>query len=150
MAQSELDIINGSDVLVHVNVGTSQAPSWKPAAHQTSCSITNSSDVKERVTKNTGLWKGKKIVGLSVQIKCDALASKDADCGYDKLQELWLAAEPVLLKYGALEETGTKYYQGLFVISSLEKNDPAQDDSTMSITFDNSGEVTSNTVTVEG
>jgi len=146
MAESDLDIINGSDVLVHINTGTVLVPVWKPVAHQTSCSISNSSTTKERVKKSTGLWKGKKVTGLAVTIKCDALASYDADGGYDALNALWKSAAELLIKYSGAEVAGKKYEEGLFVITSLERNDPAQDDSTMSVSFENSGEVETKTV----
>ncbi|PKO97073.1 MAG: hypothetical protein CVU12_02045 [Bacteroidetes bacterium HGW-Bacteroidetes-7] len=145
MAESELDIINGSDILVHVNIGTEEVPSWKPVAHQTACSVSNASTTKERTTKASGLWKGKKVTGLSTTIKCDALASYDADGGYAKLHSLWLAANEVLIRYALVDTAGKDYYEGKFVITALEKNDPAQDDSTMSITFENSGPITPKT-----
>ena len=146
MAESDSDIINGSDVLVHINSGTVLLPVWKPVAHQTSCSISNSSTTKERIKKSTGLWKGKKVTGLTVTIKCDALASYDADGGYDVLNGLWKAAAEILIKYCGTETEGKKYEEGLFVITSLERNDAAQEDSTMSVTFENSGEVDTKTV----
>ena len=67
----------------------------------------------------------------------------NADCGYDKLLEIMKSRQPVLLKYGFKEEeTGDTYEEGKFVITSLEKTDPAEDDSTYSASFENSGEVT--------
>jgi len=146
MAESDLDIIQGSDVLVHVNTGTAEVPVWKPVAHQTSCSISNSATTKERVQKSTGKWKGKKVVGLATTIKCDALASYDADGGYDVLNALFKAGASLLVKYSGTEIAGKKYEQGLFVITSLERNDPAQDDSTMSVTLENDGEIETKTV----
>jgi predicted secreted protein len=145
MAESELDIINGSDILVHVNVGTEELPEWKPVAHQTSCSVSNSSTTKERTTKASGLWKGKKVTGLATSIKCDALASYDADGGYAKMHELWIAAKELLIRYALVDTAGKDYYEGKFVITALERNDPAQDDSTMSVTFENSGAITPKT-----
>lgn len=145
MAESELDIINGSDILVHVNVGTEAVPSWKPVAHQTTCSVNNASETKSRVTKSGGLWKKKRVTGLSTVIKCDALCSYDADGGYAKLHSLWIAAKEVMIRYALVSEAGKDYYEGLFVIASLDRNDPAQDDSTMSVSFENSGAITPKT-----
>ena len=45
------------------------------------------------------------------------------------------------LKYAYKGEENTKYRVGLFVITSLQRNDPADDDSTFSATFENSGKV---------
>jgi len=145
MAESELDIINGSDILVHVNTGTVEVPVWKPVAHQSTCSVSNTSETKSRVTKASGLWKKKRVTGLGTVIKCDALCSYDTDGGYAKLHALWLAAKEVMIRYALVATEGKDYYEGNFVITNLDRNDPAQDDSTMSISFENSGAITPKT-----
>ena len=99
------------------------------------------------MTKDTGsgAWSEKRVTKLGVSIKVEALTVYNVDCGYDKLLEIMKSRQPVLLKYGFKEEeTGDTYEEGKFVITSLEKNDPADDDSTYSASFENSGEVTTN------
>lgn len=66
------DYINGSDLLL--NVG------GKAIGHCTTHTTTFNSDTKERAvkpvasaSKTSGLWKGKGVTGLSIQIKADGL-----------------------------------------------------------------------------
>lgn len=140
---SDDSIVNGSDVLVHVWDGNK----YVMVANSTSSQITFSADAKERVTKDTGKWKKKRVTGLAVQIKCDALVGMNdpADkTGYNKLMEKFKAGEPVFIKYGTKKE-GDTYESGYFVIASLDKTDAAQEDSSFSATFDNTGEVVTGT-----
>ena len=132
--------------MLYANTGTSdEAPTYTATAAAKSHSINYSGETKERVTKDTGsgAWSEKRVTKLGVSIKVEALTVYNVDCGYDKLLEIMKSRQPVLLKYGFKEEeTGDTYEEGKFVITSLEKNDPADDDSTYSASFENSGEVT--------
>ncbi|MBV5323220.1 hypothetical protein JZU51_00325, partial [bacterium] len=80
---------------------------------------------------------------------------------YFDLRALQLAGTPVVLKYSGrptadvtagkavtAEQTGDKYETGTFIITSVERNDPKDADSTMSATFENSGAVTIGTAPV--
>lgn len=149
MARQKGDYIEGRDIMLCVNTGASdEAPTYTPTAAATSHSINYSGETKERVTKDSGggAWSEKRVTKLSVSIKVDALVVFNADCGYDKLLEIMKSRKPVLLKYGyKVEETGDTYEEGLFVITSLEKTDSAEDDSSYSASFENTGEVTTKT-----
>lgn len=149
MTRQKGDYIEGRDIMLCVNTGVSdEAPTYTPTAAATSHSISYSGETKERVTKDSGggAWSEKRVTKLSVNIKVDALVVFNADCGYDKLLEIMKSRKPVLLKYGYKEEeTGDTYEEGLFVITSLEKTDSAEDDSTYSASFENNGEVTTKT-----
>lgn len=135
------DVQNGSDVLVYINTGTQEVPVMQKIACCTSSQITDSAESKDRVTKDTGRWKKKRVTGFTVQIKCDALVSlAENSNGYDLLKAKMRAGEPVFLQYGH-KSVSNKIDQGYFIISSLDKTDAAQEDSTFSATFDNSGEV---------
>ena len=131
--------------MLYANTGTSdETPTYTATAASKSHSINYSGETKERVTKDTGggAWGDKRVTKLGVSIKVEALTVYNVDCGYDKLLEIMKSRKPVLLKYGFKEEeTGDTYEEGKFVITSLEKNDPADDDSTYSASFENSGEV---------
>lgn len=139
---SDDSIVNGSDVLVFIwNEAKSK---YEMVANSTSSQITSSADAKDRVTKDTGKWKKKRVTGLTVQIKCDALVGMqdpEGKTGYNKLMEAHRAGTPVYIKYGTSKE-GDTYESGYFIISSIDKTDAAQEDSTFSATFDNTGEVT--------
>lgn len=145
MTKQKGDYIEGRDIMLYANTGTSdETPTYTATAASKSHSINYRGETKERVTKDTGggAWSEKRVTKLGVSIKVEALTVYNVDCGYDKLLEIMKSRQPVLLKYGFKEEeTGDTYEEGKFVITSLEKNDPADDDSTYSASFENSGEV---------
>ena len=149
MTRKKGDYIEGKDIMLYVNTGMSEeTPTYTATAAAKSHSIKYSGDTKERVTKDSGngAWSEKRVTKLSVSIKVDALVVFNADCGYDKLLEIMKSRKPVLLKYGYKEEeTGDTYEEGKFLITDLEKTDSAEDDSTYSASFENTGEVTTKT-----
>lgn len=144
-AYNDDKILSGSELLVHINTGTAEAPVLKAVAHCTSSQVTHNAETKDRVTKDTGLYKKKRVTGLSISVKCDALVAADPDvCGYSQLLEMHKSANPVYLKYGkpeAKEKAGDTYEEGWFVIASIDKTDGAQEDSSFSASFENTGEV---------
>lgn len=144
-----MDVVDGNDLLLYVDQGSQpETPQWVAVANATSHQITTNSETKERVTKDVaGKWKGKQVTGLSTSIKCDALVGKEG-YGYWDLLKIQKQGKPVKLKYGlreGLEQEGDEYEEGLFIITTLERNDPAKEDSTMSATFENTGEVATKT-----
>lgn len=150
MAFTKGDYIEGRNMMLFVNTGTNSAtPTWTKTAAATSHTISFSGETKERVTKDTenGAFSQKSVTKLTCSITCEALTTYNADMGYDKLLSLMKARTPVLLKFGfTTSDTGSSYEQGLFVITSLEQNTPADDDATYSATFENTGKVETKTV----
>lgn len=143
-------VIDGGDILVYVKVATV----WTPVAHCTECSIQNSTEVRSRSTKDTGRFDEKRAGKQSTTISVSALATYDT-YNYFDLRAIQLAGTPVLLKYSGRpaadvtagkavisEQTGDKYESGTFIITSVERNDAKDADSTMSASFENSGAVT--------
>jgi predicted secreted protein len=115
----------------------------------TSHTTTFNSETKERAVKPvataamaSGLWKKKGVVGLSYSISGEGLVFYDeTENGYKSLLALWKAGASVEVK--CMErESETPYLVGKCVIASLERTDPAQDDSTYSISLENDGEPT--------
>lgn len=137
--------------MLYINTASGGATAtYTPQAAATSHTITYSGETKERVTKDTanGAYSEKKVTKLGVSIKCEALVSFGDAAGYDKLLDVMKSRQAVKLKYGfAQEESGDKYEEGLFVITSLEQSSAAGEDATYSATFENSGEVLTNTKT---
>lgn len=129
--------IHGSNMILYVED--------KALGHSKSCTIQNQAETKERSTKetsNTGKWNEKSVAKLSVSVSAEGFVFEgDDEFGYNKLLELWEKAEPVTLKYAYRGEEKTKYRTGQFLITSLEESDPADDDSTYSVSFENSGPV---------
>lgn len=151
MARTNGDIIEGRDLMLYINTAADAAtPTYTPQAAATSHTITYSGETKERVTKDTanGAYSEKKVTKLGVSIKCEALVSFGDTAGYDKLLAVMKSREPVKLKYGfSQEQSGDKYEEGLFVITSMEQTSAAGEDATYSATFENSGEVKTSTKT---
>lgn len=140
MAGTKTGYCNGSDMLLYV--------SGKAVGHCTTHTTTMSSETKDRAVKpvatagiSAGLWKGKGVTGLSISIKADGLVFYgETEGGYKALFSAWKAGKSVQVKCMERENAEKPYLQGNFVIASLERTDPAQDDSTYSVSLENDGE----------
>ncbi len=124
-----------------------------PLGHSTGCKISDSSETGERVTKeaSSGKWKEKYIKSLAESIQADGFVY-DGDDAVQKanlptLKELWMSAQPVKARYAYRGEEESKYYEGDFVITSLENDGQAGDDEKYSLTLENSGAITSHAAT---
>lgn len=142
--------VNGSDLLVSIG--------GKAAGHCTTHTTTYNSETKDRAVKpastasaSAGLWKEKSVTGLSVQVKVEGLRFyADQESGMKDLLAKWKAGAVVELKGFARSADASPYMSGSFIVSALEENAPAGDDTTYSATFDNSGEVTIDEAKVDG
>lgn len=131
---------NGSDMLVYVG--------GKAVGHCTSHTATFNSETKDRAVKpvasaglSAGLWKGKTVTGLSISISAEGLVHYDeTESGFKELLAAWKTGAPVTVKCMERANDDEPYLEGSFVITSLERTDPAQDDSTYSIQLENNGE----------
>lgn len=140
--------VNGSDLLLYIN--------GKAVGHCTTHTTTFTSDTKERSVKpvatkgvESGLWKGTGVTGLSISIKAEGLNCYDeTESSYAELVTAWKSGKSVTVKCMERENSDKPYLEGAFIISQLERTDPAQDDSTYSLTLDNDGEPT--TIDAEG
>ena len=140
MAGTKTGYCNGSDMLLYVG--------GKAVGHCTTHTTTMNSETKDRSVKplatagiSAGLWKGKGVTGLSISIKADALVFYgETEGGYKALFSAWKAGKSVQVKCMERENADKPYLQGNFVIASLERTDPAQDDSTYSVSLENDGE----------
>ena len=130
---------NGSDMLLYV--------AGKAVGHCTTHTVTMNSETKDRAVKpvasaamSAGLWKGKGVTGLSISISAEALVFYgEAETGYKPLFKAWQDGKSVEVKCMERENSDKPYLSGKFVIASLERTDPAQDDATYSITLENDG-----------
>ena len=145
MERQNGDIVEGRDLMLYLNTGASgETPTYTPQAAATSHTITYSAETKERVTKDTknGAFSNKTVTKLGVSIKSDCLVSVGDAAGWDKLLATFKARKPIKLKYGFVDEkNGDSYEEGMFVITSLEQNSPADEDASYSATFENDGAV---------
>lgn len=157
MAANE-GIIDGGDVMLYINTGTDIAPVWTPMFHCKECSIKHSTELRKRMTKDTGKSAQKRAGEQTTTISVSALTTYGS-YNYFDLRALQIAGTPVKLKYSGrpeadvaagkadiFEQVGDKYEEGLFIINSVERNDVKNEDSTMSASFENSGAVEIKTV----
>jgi predicted secreted protein len=147
-------VFEGQDLIVFVEVeGT-----MTPIAHCTSHTLEVNTDVRDRLSKDTGRWKGKKAGLLGWTISVEALATYDG-YGYHDLFDLQIAREPVTIKAAGraavddndtwqAEEVGDNYYEGKALISGLPMNAPNVEDATFTCNFEGDGELTKKEVTV--
>lgn len=131
---------NGSDMLVYVG--------GKAVGHCTTHTTTMTSETKDRAVKpvatksiSAGLWKSKGVTGLSISISSEGLVFYgESETGYKALVAAWKAGKSVEVKCMERENSNSPYIKGQFVITSLDRTDPANDDSTYSVSLENDGE----------
>jgi len=151
--------VQGGDLLLYIVEGSGQQQTRKAIGHCTTHSATFSTETKDVAVKaaasvaqsNAGLYKNKRISGLSVQVKCSGLHFyADTEAGFKDLLAKWNAGAPVSLelmerKTSTTSDAPEAYCSGNFVITSLDHTAGAGDDATYDATFDNDGAVTVDT-----
>lgn len=131
---------NGSNMLLYLGEDA--------FGHCTTHTATMNSETKDRAVKpaaskakTNGMWKEKGVTGLSIAISAEGLIyDGETEASYDKMMAAWKSGQPVKIKCMQRGESKKPYLAGSFIISSLERTDPAQDDSTYTINLDNNGE----------
>lgn len=141
MSTTKTGYCNGSDMLLYVGD--------KAIGHCTSHTANFNSETKDRAVKpvatasiSAGLWKGKGVTGLSISLSADGLVFyQETENGFKASLAAWKAGQSVTVK--CMErESESPYLEGKFIITSLTRNDPAQDDASYSISLENDGEPT--------
>lgn len=131
---------NGSNMLLYLGEDA--------FGHCTTHTATMNSETKDRAVKpaaskakTNGMWKEKGVTGLSIAISAEGLIyDGETEASYQKMLAAWKSGQPVNIKCMQRGESKKPYLAGSFIISSLERTDPAQDDSTYTINLDNNGE----------
>lgn len=131
---------NGSNILLYLGEDA--------FGHCTTHTATMNSETKDRAVKplaskakTNGMWKEKGVTGLSIAISAEGLIyDGETEASYGKMMAAWKSGQPVKIKCMQRGDSQKPYLAGSFIISSLERTDPAQDDSTYTINLDNNGE----------
>lgn len=131
---------NGSNMLLYLGEDA--------FGHCTTHTATMNSETKDRAVKpaaskakTNGMWKEKGVTGLSIAISAEGLIyDGETEASYGKMMVAWKSGQPVKIKCMQRGDSQKPYLAGSFIISSLERTDPAQDDSTYTINLDNNGE----------
>lgn len=135
-----MNYCNGSNMLLYLGE--------EAFGHCTTHTATMNSETKDRAVKpaaskakTNGMWKEKGVTGLSIAISAEGLIyDGETEASYQKMLAAWKSGQPVKIKCMQRGESKKPYLAGSFIISSLERTDPAQDDSTYTINLDNNGE----------
>ena len=120
----------------------------KAFGHCTTHTTTMNSETKEHAVKpeaskakSSGLWKSKSVTSLSISVSAEGLVfTGESESSYAALFAAWKQGKSVKLKCMERGNSTTPYLAGSFVITSLERTDPAQDDATYQASFENDGE----------
>ena len=131
---------NGSNMLLYLGDDA--------FGHCTTHTATMNSETKDRAVKpaaskakTNGMWKEKGVTGLSIAISAEGLIyDGETEASYQKMLAAWKSGQPAKIKCMQRGDSKKPYLAGSFIISSLERTDPAQDDSTYTINLDNNGE----------
>ena len=114
-------------------------------AKETSASIKFSGETKEISHKDiSGNWSDADIAKLSCEISGQGLDGSDAT-GVDQLWTAFVNKTPVTMRWSD-NVAGNKYWEGSFLITSLESNAPDNESTDYSFSATNKGEITRGTV----
>ncbi len=127
----------------------------KATALATSHRISVTADTSEAASKDDGAWGSSTVTKLHWEGGTEALVSMDAAAdSYDAMFDKMISREEVEIVSGqplnasddgvptdGWKAPTTKYYKGKALITSLERNDPNGENSTMSVTFTGVGKL---------
>lgn len=140
-------VLEGSDLIVSLG--------GVALGYSSGCKVSTSTETGERLTKEgpNGKWKEKFVKSFSESISADGLVLRNGDAqvpSYDQLKDAMIAGNPVQLHYNIREGSSREGkesggYSGQYIITSLELDAQAGDDSKYSVQFENSGPVTKGT-----
>lgn len=139
----EKSVLDGTDLIFSVD--------GHALGFSTGCKVTTKVETGERVTKeaSSGKWKEKYVKSFSEDISADGCVltnGTDDIPTYDELKALMLAGKPIDCNYSLRDgdnRTGKTAggYKGKYIITSLELDGQAGDDSKYSVSLENSGAV---------
>lgn len=140
-------VIDGGDLLLYVNIAEVYTLIGEAKSH----TIDDSSEIKTRRTKSSGMFPGRRYVGSDCKVDTNCLATYTG-YGYYDLLAIKDAKGKVKLKSagrvtagkGVIEAVGDKYREGTFVIESIKLNAPDSDDSDFTVSFLIDGESSPN------
>lgn len=141
------NVIAGKDLMIFVN--------QKPTALATSHSLSITAETSEAASKDDGAWSAATVTKFSWEGSTEALVSMDESANsFDAMYDAMMTRQPVDIVSGrpinatddGVPEEGwtaptTNMYKGKALITSLQRNDPNGDNSTMTVTFTGVGKL---------
>jgi predicted secreted protein len=142
--EQNYSVLDGTDLILSIGDAA--------LGYSTGCKVSTSVETGERTTKesSSGKWKEKYVKSFSEEISADGVVLNNGDTDvptYDQLKDLMLKGEPIEASYSLRDgdkRTGktTGGYKGKYLITSLELDAQAGDDSKYSVKLENCGAVT--------
>lgn len=127
--------IAGVDVLVYVNTGTAQTPTYTVLGGQTGATLNRSTNVIETTSKDANGW-AENVAGVnSWSIDCDGYLVA-GDNALAKMEDIWHARGKVKVEIRV--PSGNKY-TGDAIISDFPAEFPTDGGATFSISFTGTG-----------
>lgn len=144
---AKANVVAGKDLMIFVDGAAT--------ALATSHRLSITADTSEAASKDDGAWGSSTVTKMRWEGSTEALVSMDESAeSFDKMFDAMMARKPVTIVSGrpdnatddGVPEEGwiaptTNYYQGDALITSLERNDPNGDNSTMTVTFTGVGKL---------
>ena len=138
-----MEVLDGVNLILSIG--------GKALAFSTGCKISTQTEVGERQTKESaaGKWPEKYAKKFSEDISADGLTCVNPEEGvpsYDQLKEMQLKGEPIEASYSVRDGEGREGktaggYKGMYLITSLELDGQANDDSKYSVKLESHGEI---------
>ncbi len=143
MDEKEHSVLDGTNLILAVGVTA--------LAFSTGCKVSTTAETGERITKETsaGKWPEKFVKKFSEEITADGVVLVDGSEDmptYDELKDMMLKEKPVDASYSLRDgdkRTGktTGGYKGKYLITSIELDGQAGDDSKYSVKLESCGPV---------
>lgn len=141
-------VLRGKKFMVFVN--------GEATALATSHSLRINTETSDTSTKDHGLWGATEVTRITWEATTEALVTVDSGAeSFDSLYATMIAGSPVTLKIGVPANYANSgvpsggwsvptagYYTGSALITSLDRNDPNNEDSSFTATFTGVGDLT--------
>lgn len=135
--------VNGSDLLMKLANGAIGHCTTHSATYNTETAETAVKPLASVAASAAGLFKGKRVKGLSVQVKASGIKFySETESGFKVILAKWALGQSVPLSLFERENDTDPYISGNFIITTLEETNPAGEDGTYDVTLDNDGAVT--------
>ena len=128
----------GLDILISVNTGTAETPTWTVVAGQRGAELSRSADTFDSTSKDSEGWKDNEAGLKEWSIETDGLLIED-DEGYQALEEAFMNSEKVKVQFAS--KTGAKY-SGMAVVTSFPISAPYDDLVTYTCSLTGAGKLT--------
>lgn len=139
--------LNGTDLGIYLGTTVAaMATGGTLLGAATSHTLSMQSEMADVTTKDSGGWKEIIPTLKSFTIDVDALLTYDETYGFESLFDALINRTPLYFRLSS-EDTGDEKFYGQCYITSLEQNNPMEDATTYTASFEGTGILTRATIT---